>query len=187
MVSIVRVNPLVRAVLVVGAIAGLVVGVTYAALSSSASLTGNTISATAGLQLSTDSGATYGSSIAGFPFEGVTPGDTTGVTKNFKLKNATTTGMTGLTLKIPTAVTFTGGVVDGSKVHVNLVCTTPDLTLSSNLTALSASEVTVTGTPLAAGAIADCAVTVTMDSDAITSGGPVTSGAFELRFTGTAS
>ena len=186
MVSVQKINPVVRAILVVGAAAGLVVGVTFAALNSQATLTGNTISATAGLLLSTDEGTTFGGSVPGLNFSGVVLGDNSGVTKTFKLKNAASSSMT-LSLHVPTAPTFTGGTVDQNKVHVALACTTPTLTMASTtLTTLVSTEANITGT-LAAGNIADCSVTVTFDSDAVIGGTSVTSSAFDLRFTGTGS
>jgi hypothetical protein len=183
MVFVQKINPVVRAILVVGAAAGLVVGVTFAALNSQATLIGNTISATAGLQVSTD-GTTYGGSIPGFSFSGVVLGDTTGVTKNFKIKNSASAPMS-LSLKIPTAPNFTGGIVDQTKVHVKLDCTAPVLAMPSTaLSALTAGEVTVTGS-LTAGATADCNMNVTLDADAITGATTTTSDPFDLRFTGT--
>jgi predicted ribosomally synthesized peptide with SipW-like signal peptide len=184
MVQVQKINPVVRAILVVGAAAGLVVGVTFAALNSQATLTGNTISATAGLQVSTN-GVDFGGSIPGFAFNNVVLGDSTGVNNTFKLRNASTTNM-NVTLKIPTAPTFTGGTVDPAKVHVKLDCTDPGLTMASTtLTTLTGSEVSLTGGPLTAGSTASCTMNVTLDNDAITGGTTATSSAFDLRFTGT--
>lgn len=184
MVQVQKINPVVRAILVVGAAAGLVVGVTFAALNSQATLTGNTISATSGLQVSTD-GETFGGSIPGFSFANVVLGDATGVNNTFKLRNGSTSNM-NVTLKIPTAPTFTGGTVDQTKVHVKLDCTGPVLTVASTtLAALTAGEVSLTGGTLTAGATADCTMNVTMDSDAITGATSTTSSPFDLRFTGT--
>jgi hypothetical protein len=183
MVQVQKINPVVRAILVVGAAAGLVVGVTFAALNSQASLTGNTISATAGLLVSTN-GETFGGSIPGFDFSNVVLGDTTGVSKTFKIKNASTSNMS-LKLQVPAAPIFTPDV-DQSKVHVKLDCTTVILTLASTpLSTLVSTNTAVTG-DLNAGQTADCTINVTVDSDAVAGGGTsATSTTFDLRFTGT--
>ncbi|HSD55656.1 MAG TPA: hypothetical protein VLA92_00725 [Candidatus Saccharimonadales bacterium] len=183
MVQVQKINPVVRAILVVGAVAGLVVGVTFAALNSQATLTGNTISANAGLQLSTDGGTTYGSSVDGLDFSNVVLGDTNGVSKSFKVKNITSSAMS-LSLRVPTAPVFTGGTVDQTKVKVSLACTSPTMTLSPvTLTGMVNAEANVTGN-LTAGATADCSLTVAFDTDAVTGGATVTSDAFNIRFTG---
>ena len=182
MVQVQKINPVVRAILVVGAAAGLVVGVTFAALNSQATLAGNTISATAGLQVSTD-GEAFGGSIPGFSFSNVVLGDSTGVSKTFKIRNSSTSDMT-LSLRIPTVPVFTP-TADQTKVHVKLDCTTPTLNVASTtLAALTAGEVSVTGT-LGDGETASCTMNVTVDSDAVTGSSTTSSTPFDLRFTGT--
>ncbi len=176
----IKVSPLARALFSIGAVAALATGITFAALNSQATLSGNTISATQGIQLSSD-GTTYGGSIPGFAFN-VTPGDSTGVSKTFYLKNTTTSSMS-LSLSVPAAVIFTGGTVNNSDVHLALNCTTPTLSLTSDLGSLTSSPVSITGT-LTAGSTANCTVNATMTSDAITSGTSVTSNSFDLKING---
>jgi len=81
----INVNPVLRATGVIGVVAAMVTGVTYAALNTQATLTANTVStATVGLEVGTtavDTGATK----PGIAFTSVVPG--TGVTKSFYLKN----------------------------------------------------------------------------------------------------
>jgi len=177
----VKVNPVARGLIAIGAVAALATGITFAALNSQATLSGNTISATQGLQLSTD-GSTYAGSIPGFAFD-VTPGDTTGVSQSFYLKNTTSSAIS-LNLSVPAAVTFTGGTVNNSDVDLALSCTTPTLTLNSDLGSLTSSPVSIAGT-LSAGSTANCNVTATMTNDAITTGTSVSSNSFDLQFDGT--
>lgn len=175
-----KINPVARALIVVGAVAAIATGVTFAALSSQTTLSGNTITATPGLLLSTNS-TTYDAKIPGFAFD-VTPGDTTGVSQTFDIKNTTSSAMS-LSLAVPAAVTFTGGTVDNSDVNLALACTSPTLSLTSDLATLSSGPVPVTGS-LSADTSAACTITATMDSDAITSGSTVTSDSFDLLFSG---
>lgn len=74
MVSIRHINPVIRAVVVIGAVMALATSVTFAALQSQATLTNNTIStATAGLKLW--DGDSFESSAPGVAVEGLIPGD----------------------------------------------------------------------------------------------------------------
>lgn len=74
MVSIQQINPVIRAVVVIGAVMALVTSVTFAALQSQATLTNNTIStATAGLKLW--DGDSFESTAPGVNVEGLIPGD----------------------------------------------------------------------------------------------------------------
>lgn len=74
MVSIRRINPVARAIVVIGAVMALVTSVTFAALQSQATLTNNTIStATAGLLLW--DGDSFESAAPGVTVTGLIPGD----------------------------------------------------------------------------------------------------------------
>lgn len=153
-------------------------GVVYAILAVQATLKGNTISASPGLQLSVD-GSTYGTSITGSAFD-ITPGDTLGVTKTFKLKNKTNQPL-AITFKLTSPVTFTGGTVDQTKVHELLSC---DTTLNASTTFEDLASQNVAAGNIPANTVVDCNMTTTMDSEAITSGIDVQSSAFDLRFDG---
>lgn len=75
MEAIRKVNPLARAIVVIGAIMTLVTGVTFAALTSSATLTGNTLgTASANADLLLWNGSEFASSAPGFNFSGLIPG-----------------------------------------------------------------------------------------------------------------
>lgn len=74
MISIRQINPVARAIVVIGAVMALVTSVTFAALQSQATLTNNTIStATAGLKLW--DGTAFSSTAPGFTVTGLVPGD----------------------------------------------------------------------------------------------------------------
>lgn len=78
MLALKRVNPVARAVAVIGVVMALATGATFAALASSATLTGNTIgtaSANADLLLWDSETETFAQSAQGFAFTELTPGD----------------------------------------------------------------------------------------------------------------
>jgi predicted ribosomally synthesized peptide with SipW-like signal peptide len=99
MLRINGINPVLRATGVIGVVAAMVTGVTYAAFNSQATLTANTVStATVGLEVGTaadDTGATK----PGLAFTSVIPG--TGITKSFYLKNTGDTAL-DVTAHVPT-------------------------------------------------------------------------------------
>jgi hypothetical protein len=87
-----KISPLVRAVAVIGSVAALVSGVTFAALQSQATLTDNTISsATAGLVVNNQVGndTTFSPAEPGFAFTNLIPG-TASDAKPFQLRNSGT-------------------------------------------------------------------------------------------------
>jgi hypothetical protein len=86
MLAISRINPLVRAILVVGAVAGLVTGVTFAALNSSATLGASTITSTTASLLLWN-GSDFASQAPGFAITDLVPGEGSGA-KHFYFKNA---------------------------------------------------------------------------------------------------
>lgn len=186
-------NPLLRAVFVVGAVAAIVGGVTYAALdSSSASLTGNTVSsATADLRVSTN-GDTFGASRAGFNFDGVVPGGDPAPADGeaFWLRNTGTFDL-ALTATITTLPTTDPGDLALDNVHVIITDPGVDETLdgiddtvvlSESVSDLSLAELAVLG-DLAPGD-KKLFIQVSMDADTFegTSG---TVDDFDLVFNGT--
>lgn len=112
------ISPVVRAVLVVGAVAALVTGVTFAALDSDATLTNNRVeSATAGLQVDNTDDATNpaGSTDVGFAFTGLVPGaEYLSPGHHFSLKN---TGDTELRVKVKVSGGTLDGAIDKSKIY----------------------------------------------------------------------
>lgn len=184
-----KLNPVVRATGIIGATAALVTGVTFAALSSSATLTQNTIaSATANLEIdNVDEGVETGlSTDQGFAFTGVVPGGTGSNTGNFTLTN---TGTAGLTVKVksPAGPTWVGGSVNDAKVHVNISCTGGlTASITPSITDLLTGDGVAVGGTLAAASTATCTAQVTMESDAFTGTGVSTNPTgFDLVFTGT--
>ena len=135
--------------------------------------------------LSTDGGETFGGSVQGLSFSGLVLGDSTGVTKTFKIKNASTTPMS-LGMQIPTVPTFNGGTVTLTKTHATLTCTGTALAMGpATISSLVGTDTPLTGGNLAGGATADCSLNITFDADAVTGGTSVTSNNFDIRFTGT--
>src|SRR6266545_1083516 len=121
--SISFINPVVRATVVIGAVAALVTGVTFAALQSQATLTDNTIaSATAALQVNNTDDATngLGSTDVGFAFSDLLPGADYGPAKHFSLKN---NGTADLKVTVKATGTTTTGTIDKAKVHIKFTNT----------------------------------------------------------------
>lgn len=193
MLSIRKINPLARAIGIIGAVMALVTGVTYAALQSQATLTDNTISsATADLQIDNmeNNGTNpqaFSDTDTGFAFTGVVPGGSASNSHSFQLKN---NGTTPMTIKVgmpalPTWVVSPSGTVDNSKVMLNITCTGPTLTYNDFVQTIWSTGSSMSGT-LGAGEVTACTTNVTMDSDAFT-GESAASSTFNLIFTGTAS
>ena len=182
-------NPVLRATGVIGTVAALVTGITFAALSSQATLTANTISSgTADLQISTDAAcvAGFSNSTAGYNFL-VATGQGTSPLYHFCLKNAGTGVGLGTSVKLNAPVTFTDGVspvtADSNKVHVNIACTTPTVAFTKTLAELATSQ--TVGTILTA-TTAACDASVTIDAGAFTgSVSHIQSSSFNLVFDAT--
>lgn len=82
-----RINPLVRAIGVMSAVAVLVGGVTFAALQDTATLTNNTISSDVdGLLVDSDGDKSFAKTDEGFAFSNIEPGGESSF-KTFELKN----------------------------------------------------------------------------------------------------
>src|SRR5687767_14488163 len=84
-----KINPLARAILVIGVVAALVTSITFAVLQNTATLTNNTINSDVdGLLVDSDGNNTFGTTDEGFAFSDIPPGGTSDA-KAFKLKNDT--------------------------------------------------------------------------------------------------
>lgn len=104
------INPVARAVLVVGAVTALATGVTFAALQSEATLSQNTISASGALQINNNpEDETFSQSEAGFAFVGIVPGVTSSESHEFELRNVSNAAV-DVNVHIPTAVALPEGV-----------------------------------------------------------------------------
>jgi hypothetical protein len=140
-----KISPLARAVGVVGSVTALATGVTFAALSSQATLTDNTIS-TASASLLVWNGSDFVSSAPGFTITDLVPG--TGVTKTAYFKNAggTPVKITAHVPTLPGAPSGSGGDYGFSGFDNLTVDVTGEEcgdTVSTTLAALNSSEVTL--------------------------------------------
>jgi len=167
------IQPLMRAVTVITAVAVLTTGVTFAALQSQqVALTGNTLqTATAGLQIGT-SAASFATSRAGFTFKDIIPGGPAApaVGNDFYLKNS---GTATLTLKAAVSTTpVNSGNVNLSKVYVVFTRvdanTTQKIALSTLVSGYATGGTALTETLAGNGTVAQYKMQVSMDADAFT-------------------
>lgn len=197
MFAISKINPVVRAVLVVGGVASLVTGVTLATHDTAvADITGSSAAtATENLHISaTGAEGTFTGSIDGFDFTNLIPGGAAMPTAGnaFWLKNDGGTNFANIELGIPTAPT-TIGAPDLTKVMVIVTDPGADEILNAGdsqlIEASMASLVTADaplGIALPAGSEAKkLFVQVSMEEDAF-AGETATVDDFDLQFTGTA-
>ena len=179
-------NPVLRATGVIGTVAALVTGITFAALSSQATLTANTIaSATADLQVNnTDNAGAFGATDTGYAFTGIIPGGAGSNVGNFQLKN---NGTATLSLKLsvsgtPVCTAVPAAVVPTNKIHV-LVQRGAGAPLDFLLSDLVTGPVALTGGNLNATLTETDNVQVKMDVDAFT-GSSASCTAFNFVFDG---
>ena len=184
-----KLNPVVRATGIICLTAALVTGVTFAALSSSAPLTNNTLaSATANLEVDSQNDG-FATTDPGFTFTGIVPGGVGSGDSSFKLNNA---GSTDLEISVnldaaPVWTVVPASSVDDTKVHVTFTCEDGDLTpytVTTTVANLVAGPVSLVGDNLAIGQTANCTVSVSMDAGAFT-GSSASSDTFDFVFTGT--
>lgn len=188
MVLVSRINPVLRAVLVIGVVMAFVTSITYAALQSQATLTNNTIS-TASADLQLWDGDSFESTAPGFNITDLVPG-TPSDPQNFYFKNNGSAPL-DITARIPSAPT-TNGIGDFSKVYVTIDCQADaSPAINTNMAALIAGEVSLDVT-LPAGAQgvigetdnpANCSAVFDIDPTTV-SGSSASIGSFDLRFTG---
>jgi hypothetical protein len=173
-----------RSIGVLGATGALVFGVTFAAVGdhATAALSGNTLSATAGLQIAIDSGGTagaYATSVTGFQLTDLRFG-VERKAGGFWLKNTAVTDQS-VVVTVPTPPVVTGSVP--GKVHVRITKGATTV-LSTTLDQLE----TVSGVAFAANSLAGPAelygVYYTLDAPTGT-GSSVSVPTFDLNFTGT--
>jgi hypothetical protein len=184
-------NPTLRAVGVISAVAIVAGGVTFAALTSNtATLADNTINTTTA-SLKVWNGAAFGTSASGFHVTGLVPG--TGVDNPFYLQNDGGVAL-DLTAHVPSAPTLTGVTGnDLSKVKVDITDDHTGTVTHTDLSALTTGTVTLTDDPFAAGATGNSGVAGTsgnfhlkfdIDSGAV-SGSSASVSSFDLDFGGT--
>ncbi len=171
-----------RASAMLVAISGLVAGVTYASLTTTATLTGNTFaSATAELFVSSDGSTPTGNTATGFTVSGLVPGAGPSAPQTFKLKNNGEVGLGVTVYATPSVVT---GTLNNSKVHFCFTKTSGPSTDCFTYAQMLAVFNTMPGGPLAADDTQDYTLTIEMDADAVT-GGSASVAPFDLVFTGT--
>ena len=185
MVGILKMNPLLRAIGVIGAVAALVTGVTFAALNSTATLTDNTISSgTAGLRVSTDN-TTFSDSEPGFTVTGLIPG--TGSTKTFYLRN---NGDIALDVSarvpvLPGPPVFGYGFSGFENLTVSITSPACIDVVNTNMSLLNAGEVLLPCNSLPVGPATSRTYDIHFDIlPAAITGSQAGVGAFDLRFTG---
>jgi hypothetical protein len=158
MVGILKMSPLLRAIGVIGAVAALVTGITFASLNSSVTLTNSSVlTTTADLKVYdfTPGDEGYKSSAPGFTVTGLIPG--TGVTKQFYLQNSG-----GVPLKVtarvpiaPPAPVGGYGFSGFENLKVDITGQGCDTTVNTDMAALIAGEVELPCNPLGAGVAGD--------------------------------
>lgn len=185
-----NIKPLLRTVIVLGAVGTITTAATFAALQSQqAVLASNTInSATASLSVSTDN-TTFSNSKAGFSFSGVVPGGASVPTNGNPvwLRNS---GSANLSLKAAISSTPSNlSNVDLSKVFLHITRTDnsfdQSFSLKSLIDAYAAGGVS-TGDTINISATVQYLLRVSMTSDAFSGSSGVTISGVDLVFTGTA-
>ncbi|MDB5163394.1 MAG: hypothetical protein JWS12_11 [Candidatus Saccharibacteria bacterium] len=175
--KLLKFSPLLRAVGVIGVVAGLVSAVTFAQLTSNTvTLTNNTLtSATAALQISNDN-STYGSTAPGMSFTTLTPGVQSSAFTFFVKNNG------DVPLNITTHIPgdFTGSSIPADQVTLTINCGGGDLT--KTIADLNASAWTIPGSPLANANTWTCTAKALLNSS-FSGSGSVTP--FNMDFVGT--
>lgn len=192
MLAIQRINPVIRAVAVIGAVMAMVTSVTFAALTSSATLSGNTIgTASANADLLLWNGSEFTDAAPGFSFTGLMPGQRSDKF-NFYFKNNGNTDL-DLMARLDAAPEFSEGIT-ANDVTLKFMGACKEST-SVTLADMIAGPVALPCNPLEAGAQgvvgewwnkANYSVSVKIaDSVALSETGH-TVGAFDIIFDGTA-
>ncbi len=161
MVLVQKINPVARAVVTIAAVAAMVTGVTFAALSNTATLTNNTIMSTNidGLVIDSDGNDSFDTTDQGFAFNNIGPGGTS-APQTFKLKNSTT-GQLDVNVQITGESALPAGV-DASDITFNF--TTPDGTVNANWGQLTPTNGVLLISDLDPDEVASVTVTVTLDA-----------------------
>lgn len=191
MLGIKKLNPTARAIGTVGAVVALVGGVTFAALTSTATLTGNTLSsATPTLEVNnTENGGSPAATDTGYAFSNLIPGAAYGTAHTFTLYNNPGTSTADMDVTVYATIGTPTGSIDKNKVHFKFV-DTDEGSVSSEYT-LAELEALVRNVPGVSGADTlsigeedHFTVQAKLDADAVS--GPASVGNFDLVFTGTA-
>lgn len=187
-----KINPMVRAIAVIGAVMALATGATFAALNTQATLTGNTIgTASANADLLLWDGDSFEPTAPGFNFTNIDPGEES-EKFNFYFKNNGNVDL-DLTAKINAIPSLTAGL-SADDVTLNFYGSCDDEPVHATLTELLAG-VELPCNPLDEGAQgvigeedndANYAVSVTVDESVELSEDGEEVGAFDIIFDGAA-
>jgi hypothetical protein len=186
MLSLHKINPMVRAIGTMGAVAGLVAGITFAQSSNTVALTNNTLTASsyaltiglggAGGGSNTTDCVGSGTTQTGFSATSLVPGGAASTPYDFCITN---TGTTALAVSMTTPTNFSTSTIPASDVSLSVTCGTTTAT-PVLLSALS-TPVPV-DTSIAAGTTDDCSATASLSSGYTGNGGAITP--FDLDFSG---
>ncbi|MCW1907971.1 MAG: hypothetical protein KIH63_001380 [Candidatus Saccharibacteria bacterium] len=187
-----KLNPVVRATGIIGATAALVTGVTFAALSSSATLTQNTISSETTDLVIDRAGAgdtdvdpvAFDETDAGFAFTGILPGSVSSQTEAFSLRNLGTVNL-GVKVKIANAGVLPAGV-DATDVVFTFESTTGEPTITPTWADLTSVDGVTLVADMDNNPVASEEFTVKVSLDNSVTGESVSITAFDFVFTGTA-
>jgi hypothetical protein len=173
-----RINPLLRAIGIIGVVAGLTTAITFAALTSNTvALSPNTLaSATANLQIGSNTEAFSNTSVAGMTAT-LVPG-TTSAPFTFFLKNNGQSDM-NVTAHIPTV--FNASAIPPSDVTLSFDCGSGPVAFT--LDAWAAGSAAIPGNPLTAGNTWTCTETATLASSYSGAGGQTVQ-SFDVQFVG---
>ncbi len=193
MQAIKQLNPVIRAVAVITAVMALATGATFAALSDSATLTGNTIgTATANANLLLWDGDSFEPAAPGFEVTDLVPGEES-EPFNFYFKNDGNIEL-DLTASVPVLPELSDGIT-ASDVTLTFYGSCDDAPVPATLAALIAGDVELPCNPLEVGAQgvigetdndANYWVTVTVDESVALDETSESVGAFDIIFDGVA-
>ncbi|HUS26783.1 MAG TPA: hypothetical protein VMY99_05550 [Nevskiaceae bacterium] len=187
MLQIHKINPMVRAVAVIGVVTAVVTSVTFATLTNQVVLADSQVAAGAGLLIKSGDAGEFGTSAAGTTFSGITPGGTPRPVAGFgfQLKNATD-GALSVHVAVPNSPVFTPAEdpVNLSKVHLIIQCGTSPA-FDRTLTQLHSAEgVVIPGLtlPVSTGAV-NCTAKMSMETGTF-NGANVASSDLDINFIG---
>jgi hypothetical protein len=189
MISLHKINPMVRAIGTMGAVAALVSGITFAQVlnSNTVKLTDDTISTTSlGLAIAPDPGTCPAAGAAPWTtsMQGMTITNLTGTsTFNFCLENTSDSGAgpESVAMDSPAAITTVG--IPANQITLDVTCNGGTDNNGGTLDTFGPSANFVVDRSFAQGTVDTCTATATLNSTYSGSGGSVNP--FELDFTGT--
>ncbi len=171
-----------RSFAIIGATGALILGATFALEVGATKITGNTLTASAGLQIAPDGGesgaGTFGTALSGFDFGSLVPNSNGSTHGLFWMKNTT-----GQDVTLSAVATNVSGFenMDKTKVMVHVRTTGGEIT-SDNLAHLSTSGIALAETVPANGNDTKFEAWVSLEMGALNSGTVSGNGGFDLEF-----